>query len=61
MAETAKIVNPGKIVLLPDLDAGCSLSDSCPAEKLAAYKAANPGASMSSPISTLLGGRKGPE
>jgi quinolinate synthase len=43
MAETAKIVNPGKIVLLPDLDAGCSLSDSCPAEKLAAYKAANPG------------------
>ncbi len=43
MAETAKIVNPGKIVLLPDLEAGCSLSDSCPAEKLAAYKAANPG------------------
>ncbi len=43
MAETAKIVNPGKTVLLPDLDAGCSLSDSCPAGKLAAYKAANPG------------------
>jgi len=43
MAETAKIVNPSKIVLLPDLEAGCSLSDSCPAEKLAAYKAANPG------------------
>ncbi len=42
MAETAKIVNPGKTVLLPDLQAGCSLSDSCPAEKLAAYKAANP-------------------
>lgn len=42
MAETAKIVNPTKPVLLPDLDAGCSLSDSCPAEKLAAYKAANP-------------------
>lgn len=42
MAETAKIVNPGKTVLLPDMDAGCSLSDSCPAEKLAAYKAANP-------------------
>jgi quinolinate synthase len=42
MAETAKIVNPGKIVLLPDLAAGCSLSDSCPAERLAAYKAANP-------------------
>jgi quinolinate synthase len=43
MAETAKIVNPGKIVLLPDLNAGCSLSDSCPAEKLATYKAAHPG------------------
>lgn len=42
MAETAKIVNPGKTVLLPDLDAGCSLSDSCPAERLAAYKAKNP-------------------
>ncbi|MGA2053273.1 MAG: quinolinate synthase NadA [Opitutales bacterium] len=43
MAETAKIVNPRKTVLLPDLAAGCSLSDSCPADKLAAYKAANPG------------------
>lgn len=42
MAETAKIVNPGRRVLLPDLDAGCSLSDSCPAEKLAAYKAKHP-------------------
>ena len=37
MAETAKIVNPTKKVILPDLDAGCSLSDSCPADKLAAY------------------------
>jgi len=43
MAETAKIVNPGRTVLLPDVEAGCSLSDSCPAERLAAYKAANPG------------------
>lgn len=42
MAETAKIVNPSKAVLLPDMDAGCSLADSCPAEKLAAYKAAHP-------------------
>jgi quinolinate synthase len=42
MAETAKIVNPDKPVLLPDLDAGCSLSDSCPAEKLAKYKAEHP-------------------
>ncbi|MBV8970149.1 MAG: quinolinate synthase NadA [Verrucomicrobia bacterium] len=37
MAETAKIVNPTKKVILPDLDAGCSLSDSCPADQLAAY------------------------
>src|SRR5213082_1444180 len=38
MAETAKIVNPAKRVLLPDLEAGCSLSDSCPADKLARYQ-----------------------
>jgi len=42
MAETAKIVNPTKTVILPDMDAGCSLSDSCPPEKLAAYLKANP-------------------
>lgn len=42
MAETAKIVNPAKRVILPDMEAGCSLSDSCPAEKLAAYKEKNP-------------------
>jgi quinolinate synthase len=39
MAETAKIVNPNKIVVLPDRDAGCSLEESCPAEELAAYLA----------------------
>ena len=43
MAETAKIVNPGKKVLMPDLNAGCSLADSCPAEQLAAYLKQNPG------------------
>ena len=37
MGETAKIVNPGKTVVIPDLNAGCSLSDSCPPEKLVAY------------------------
>ena len=42
MAETAKILNPSKKVLLPDIDAGCSLSDSCPAEQLADYKRKNP-------------------
>src|SRR5277367_2570297 len=43
MAETAKIVNPGKKVLLPDLNAGCSLADSCDARELAAYKERHPG------------------
>jgi quinolinate synthase len=39
MAETAKILNPGKKVVLPDLGAGCSLSESCPPEKLAQFLA----------------------
>lgn len=42
MAETAKIINPNKKVLLPDLRAGCSLSDSCDPVKLAAYQEKNP-------------------
>src|SRR5213078_2901454 len=42
MAETAKILNPDKIVVLPDKDAGCSLEESCPADKLAALQATNP-------------------
>src|SRR6267143_1910011 len=37
MAETAKIINPAKCVVLPDLDAGCSLSESCPPPALAAF------------------------
>ena len=37
MGETAKIVNPSKKVVIPDLEAGCSLADSCPAEALEAY------------------------
>ncbi|HRG96136.1 MAG TPA: quinolinate synthase NadA [Polyangiaceae bacterium] len=44
MAETAKILNPHKIVVLPDLEAGCSLAEGCPADKFAAWKARHPGA-----------------
>ena len=42
MAETAKILNPDKIVVLPDKDAGCSLEESCPADKLAELQKSNP-------------------
>lgn len=42
MAETAKILSPSKKVLLPDLRAGCSLADSCPADKFAEFKKQHP-------------------
>jgi len=42
MAETAKILNPDKLVLLPDLEAGCSLADSCPAEPFTEFKSKYP-------------------
>jgi quinolinate synthase len=43
MGETAKIINPAKTVVIPDMDAGCSLSESCPAEDLAAFLANHAG------------------
>ncbi|KTF67758.1 quinolinate synthase NadA [Sphingomonas sp. HT-1] len=42
MAETAKILSPDKIVVLPDMDAGCSLEDSCPPDQFAAFRAKHP-------------------
>ena len=42
MAETAKILSPDKIVILPDMKAGCSLEDSCPPDKFKAFREAHP-------------------
>ncbi len=42
MAETAKILSPDKIVVLPDMAAGCSLEDSCPPDKFKAFREAHP-------------------
>jgi len=52
MAETAKILSPQKKVLLPDLDAGCSLADSCNADDFAAFVKAHPGHTVISYVNT---------
>jgi quinolinate synthase len=54
MAETAKVLNPDRIVVVPDRDAGCSLVDSCPVEQLRAWRKANPGYSVVSYINTSV-------
>lgn len=55
MAETAKILNPSKKVLIPDLQAGCSLSDSCPVEVFKIFKESYPGHKVISYINCSSG------
>lgn len=54
MAETAKLLNPSKIVVVPDREAGCSLVDACPVDQLRAWKARNPGHVIVSYINTSI-------
>jgi quinolinate synthase len=52
MAETAKILNPERKVVVPDLDAGCSLADGCPADRFRDFVDAHPGAKVITYINT---------
>src|SRR5882757_3570110 len=54
MAETAKVLNPNRIVVLPDLKAGCSLVDSCPAEAIRAFRRSHPDHVVVSYINTSV-------
>ncbi len=54
MAETAKVLNPDRIVVVPDREAGCSLVDSCPAEQLRAWKQRHPDHAIVSYINTSV-------
>ena len=54
MAETAKVINPERVVVVPDRDAGCSLVDSCPAEQVRAWRRMNPEYAVVSYINTSV-------
>lgn len=54
MAETAKVLNPGRLVVVPDREAGCSLVDACPVQQLRAWKQRNPGHVVVSYINTSV-------
>ena len=54
MGETASILNPDKLVLMPDDHAGCPLADSCPTEKFRVFKAEHPDAVVISYINSTL-------
>ena len=54
MAETAKVLNPERVVVVPDRDAGCSLVDSCRIQDLRAWKAKHPGHAVVSYINTSV-------
>src|SRR5438270_8185882 len=54
MAETAKVLNPDRIVVVPDKDAGCSLVDSCPVDELRRWKRQNPDYTIVSYINTSV-------
>lgn len=54
MAETAKVLNPERIVVVPDQDAGCSLVDACPVDALRKFKRANPDYAIVSYINTSV-------
>lgn len=55
MAETAKILNPGRIVLIPDMNAGCSLADAAPAKRVRQWKAEHPGSVLISYVNCSAG------
>jgi quinolinate synthase len=55
MGETAKLLCPDKKVLIPDLNAGCSLADSCPADEFKKFIEANPGHTVVSYVNTSVG------